>query len=118
MRVKGGPRIRRRHKKVLKATKGQYGARHSQFRVANQAMMKAGFYQYRDRRNIKRDMRRLWIMRINAAARKHGMSYSRFICGLKAANVEVDRKILAEMAVVDDSAFACLVKRAQQAIET
>jgi large subunit ribosomal protein L20 len=115
MRVKGGPRLRRRHKKVLRATKGQRGARHRLFRVANQAMMKAGVYQYRDRRNRKRDMRRLWIARINAASREHGLSYSRFICGLKTAGIEVDRKMLAELAVTDTHAFAQLVDRVRQA---
>jgi large subunit ribosomal protein L20 len=115
MRVKGGPRLRRRHKKVLRATKGQRGGRHRLFRVANQAMMKAGVYQYRDRRNRKRDMRRLWIARINAASREHGLSYSRFICGLKTAGIEVDRKMLAELAVTDTHAFAQLVDRARQA---
>jgi large subunit ribosomal protein L20 len=83
--------------------------------VANQAMMKAGVYQYRDRRNRKRDMRRLWIARINAASREHGLSYSRFVCGLKAAGIEVDRKMLAELAVTDNHAFAQLVDRAKQA---
>ena len=115
MRVKGGPRIRRRHKKVLQATKGQRGARHRLFRVANQAMMKAGVYQYRDRRNRKRDMRRLWIARINAATREHGLSYSRFVYGLKTAGVEVDRKMLADLAVTEPQAFAQLVKVAKQA---
>jgi large subunit ribosomal protein L20 len=115
MRVKGGPRIRRRHKKVLRATKGQRGARHRLFRTANQAMMKAGVYQYRDRRNRKRDMRRLWIARINAASRQHGLSYSRLIYGLKEAGIEVDRKMLAELAVTDEAAFAQLVDAAKQA---
>ena len=117
MRVKGGPRTRRRHKKVLRATKGQRAGRHRLFRVANQAMMKAGVYQYRDRRNLKRDMRRLWIARINAASREHGLSYSRFVYGLKTAGVQVDRKMLADLAVRDASAFAQLVNVAKQAIE-
>lgn len=117
MRVKGGPRLRRRHKKVLQATKGQRGARHRLFRTANQAMMKAGVYQYRDRRNRKRDFRRLWIARINAASRLHGVPYSRFIYGLKAAGVEVDRKMLAEMAVNDANAFSELINVAKQAVE-
>jgi large subunit ribosomal protein L20 len=115
MRVKGGPKLRRRHKKVLRATKGQRGARHRLFRTANQAMMKAGVYQYRDRRNRKRDMRRLWIARINAAARLHGLSYSSLIHGLKEAGIEVDRKMLADLAVTDDSAFSQLVDTAKQA---
>jgi large subunit ribosomal protein L20 len=115
MRVKGGPRIRRRHNKVLRATKGQRGGRHRLFRVANQAMMKAGVYQYRDRRNRKRDMRRLWIARINAASREHGLSYSRLVSGLKTAGVEIDRKMLAELAVTEPRAFAQLVDLAKQA---
>ena len=117
MRVKTGPVTRRRHKKVLRMTKGQHSGRHRLFRTANQAMMKAGMYQYRDRRNRKRDMRRLWIARINAAAREQGLSYSRFVHGLKAAGVEIDRKMLAEMAVNDTNAFSELVSMAQQAVE-
>ena len=115
MRVKGGPRMRRRHNKVLQITKGQRGARHRLFRTANQAMMKAGVYQYRDRRNRKRDMRRLWIARINAASRQHGLSYSRLMHGLKEAGIELDRKVLAELAVTDQAAFAQLVDTAKQA---
>jgi large subunit ribosomal protein L20 len=99
----------------LRATKGQRGARHRLFRTANQAMMKAGVYQYRDRRNRKRDMRRLWIARINAASRQHGLSYSRLIHGLKEAGIELDRKVLAELAVTDEAAFAQLVDTAKQA---
>jgi len=99
----------------LRATKGQRGARHRLFRTANQAMMKAGVYQYRDRRNRKRDMRRLWIARINAASRQHGLSYSRLVYGLKEAGIEVDRKMLAELAVTDATAFAQLVDAAKQA---
>jgi large subunit ribosomal protein L20 len=114
MRVKGGPRLHRRHKKVLRMTKGYHHGRRRLFRVANQAMMKAGVYQYRDRRNRKRDMRRLWITRINAASREHGLSYSRFIYGLKEAGVEVDRKMLAELAVNDSNAFGQLVGMAKQ----
>ena len=115
MRVKGGPKLRRRHKKILRATKGQRGARHRLFRVANQAWMKAGVYKYRDRRNLKRDMRRLWITRINAASRQHGLSYSRLMYGLKEAGIEVDRKMLADMAVTDEATFAQLVDKAKQA---
>jgi large subunit ribosomal protein L20 len=115
MRVKGGPKLRRRHNKVLQATKGQRGARHRLFRTANQAMMKAGVYQYRDRRNRKRDMRRLWIARINAASRQHGLSYSRLMYGLKEAGIELDRKVLADLAVTDDAAFGQLVDAAKQA---
>jgi large subunit ribosomal protein L20 len=102
---------------VLRATKGFKDGRRRLFRTANQAMMKAGRYQYRDRRNRKRDMRRLWITRINAAARVEGLSYSRLVHGLKTAGVEVDRKMLAEMAVSDVNAFAELVNVARQAIE-
>lgn len=116
MRVKGGARLRRRHKKVLRATKGYSDGRRRLFRTANQAMMKAGKYQYRDRRNRKRDMRRLWITRINAAAREQGLTYSRFVHGLKTAGVQVDRKMLAELAVNDASAFGELVGVARQAI--
>jgi len=112
-RVKGGPRTRRRHKKVLKLTKGQWGTRHALFRRANEAMMKSLKYAYRDRRNRRRDMRRLWIARINAAARKCGLSYGRFMHGLKQAGVELDRKILAEMAVKDADAFARLIEVAK-----
>ena len=113
MRVRGGPRIRRRHKKVVRMAKGQRGARHRLFRVANQAVMKAGVYQYRDRRNRKRDMRRLWIARINAASREHGLSYSRLVYGLKTAGIEIDRKILADLAVYDPDTFAQLVESAK-----
>jgi len=116
-RVKGGPRTRRRHKKVLKYTKGQRGTKHALFRRANEAMMKSLWYAYRDRRARKRDMRRLWIARINAAARLNGMSYSRFMYGLKTAGVEINRKMLAEMAVHDAPAFARLVEMARQASE-
>jgi large subunit ribosomal protein L20 len=115
-RVKGGPRARRRHKKALKATKGQYGTKHALFRRANEALMKSRWYAYRDRRSRKRNFRRLWIARINAASRQHGLSYSRFIHGLKLAGVDIDRKMLAEMAVNDDPAFAHLAEIARSAI--
>ncbi len=115
-RVKGGPYRQRRHKKALKATKGQRGTKHALFRRANEALMKSRWYAYRDRRNRKRDFRRLWIARINAASRQHGLSYSRFIHGLKLAGVEVDRKMLAEMAVNDDTSFARLAEIARAAI--
>ena len=117
MRVKGGVRLHRRHKKVLRATKGYKDGRRRLFRTANQAMMKAGVYQYRDRRNRKRDMRRLWIARINAAAREQGLSYSRFVYGLKVAGVEVDRKMLSELATSDSQAFSELVNVAKQAVQ-
>jgi large subunit ribosomal protein L20 len=113
-RVKGGYTTRRRHKKILNMTKGQWGTKHRLFRRANEAMMKSQWYAYRDRRNRKRDLRRLWIARINAAARLNGMSYSRLVHGLKQANVELDRKVLADIAVRDSQTFASLVSVAQQ----
>ncbi len=113
-RVKRGVIARRRHKKILKAAKGYYGARSRIYRVAKQAVIKAGQYAYRDRKQRKRQFRRLWIVRINAAARIHGMSYSRFMHGLKQANIDIDRKILAELAVFDKPAFAKLAEMAQQ----
>ncbi|NLF78416.1 MAG: 50S ribosomal protein L20 [Chloroflexi bacterium] len=113
-RVKGGFTTRRRHKKVLKMTRGQWGTKHRLFRRANEAMMKSQWYAYRDRRARKRDLRRLWIARINAAARMNGMSYSRLLHGLKQANVELDRKVLADIAVRDSQTFASLVSVAQQ----
>lgn len=112
-RVKGGPRARRRHKKVLKLTKGQKGTKHALYRRAHEAMLKSLAYAYRDRRARKREFRKLWITRINAAARQRGLSYSRFIAGLKAAGVEINRKILADMAVNDAAAFAQLVEVAK-----
>ncbi|MBN1936634.1 MAG: 50S ribosomal protein L20 [Anaerolineae bacterium] len=116
MRVKGGFVTQRRHKKVLKATRGQHSGRHRIFSAANQAMMKAGVYQYRDRRTRKRDLRRLWIQRINAGAREHGLSYSRLMHGLKMAGVELNRKSMADMVVSDPAAFAQLVQTAKQAV--
>ena len=115
-RVKGGPRARRRHKKVLELTKGQRGTKHALYRRANEAMLKSLWYAYRDRRNRKRDLRRLWITRINAAARLNGLSYSRFMHGLGKAGVEIDRKILAELAVNDAEAFAKLAEVAKGAL--
>ena len=108
-RVKGGFTTRRRHKKVLKMTRGQWGTKHRLFRRANEAMMKSQWYAYRDRRARKRDLRRLWIARINAAARMNGRSYSRLLHGLKQANVELDRKVLADIAVRDSQTFASQV---------
>lgn len=110
-RVKRGVTAHRRHKKILKQAKGYYGARSRVFRVAKQAVIKAGQYAYRDRRQRKRQFRRLWIVRINAAARIHGLSYSRFIAGLKEAGIEVDRKVLADIAMHEKDTFAALVKR-------
>ena len=114
-RVKGGYVTRRRHKKILKMTAGQWGTRHRLFRRANEAMMKSAWYAYRDRRNRRRDLRRLWIVRINAAARLNGLTYSRLMHGLKQANVELDRKILADLAVRDSNTFASLVELAKRA---
>jgi len=112
-RVKGGPRTRRRHNRVLKATKGQFGGKHRLWRRGNEAMLKSLWYAHRDRRNRKRDFRRLWIARINAAARQNGLSYNRFMFGLKEANIELDRKILADIAVRDEATFAKLVEVAK-----
>ena len=103
----------KRHKKVLKFTKGQFGSRHRLFRRANEAMLKSLFYVYRDRRNRRRDFRRLWIARINAAARINGLSYSRLIHGLKIANVQVDRKVLAHLAIHNASIFSQLAETAK-----
>lgn len=115
MRVKGGFRTRRRHKKIIRQTKGYYGTRHRLWRRANEAWMKAMWYAYRDRRQRRRDLRRLWILRINAAARQHGLSYNRFIAGLKRAGVALDRKVLADIAVRDAATFARLAEMARQA---
>ena len=115
-RVKRGTIARARHKKVLKQAKGYYGARSRVYRVAVQAVTKAGQYAYRDRRQRKRQFRQLWIARINAAARQNGMSYSRFINGLKKASVEIDLKILADIAVHDKAAFSALVEAAKGAL--
>jgi large subunit ribosomal protein L20 len=114
-RVKGGFTTHRRHKKVLRMTRGQWGTKHRLFRRANEAMMKSQWYAYRDRRQRRRDLRRLWIARINAAARLNQMSYSKFMHGLKQANIELDRKVLADLAVRDGQTFAALVAVAQQA---
>ncbi len=112
-RVKRGVTARARHKKVLKQAKGYYGARSRVYRVAKQAVIKAGQYAYRDRKQRKRQFRQLWIARINAGARLHGLSYSRFINGLNKASIEVDRKVLADLAVNDKEAFAELARLAQ-----
>jgi large subunit ribosomal protein L20 len=116
MRVKGGFVTRRRHKKTLHLTKGQYGSRSKLYRRANEAMMKSYWYAYRDRRNRKRDFRRLWITRINAASRQHGVSYSQFMHGLKLAEVRLDRKALADVAVRDAAAFAAIVELAKKSL--
>lgn len=115
-RVKRGVQARKRHKKVLKLAKGYYGARSRIYRVAKQAVIKAGQYAYRDRRQRKRQFRRLWIVRINAEARVNGLSYSRFINGLKRANIEIDRKVLADIAVFDKAAFAKIAEQANKAL--
>lgn len=115
-RVKRGVEARRRHKKILKQAKGYYGARSRVYRVAKQAVIKAGQYAYRDRKQRKRQFRTLWIVRINAAARQHDLSYSLFINGLKKANIELDRKVLAELAVFNKDAFAQLVEKAKSAL--
>ncbi|KPQ29538.1 MAG: ribosomal protein L20 [Marinobacter excellens HL-55] len=107
---------RRRHKKILKQAKGYYGARSRVFRVAKQAVIKAGQYAYRDRRNRKRAFRALWIARINAGARANGLSYSRLIAGLKKANVEIDRKVLADLAMNEQQAFAAVVEKAKASL--
>ncbi len=115
-RVKRGVVARRRHKKVLKQAKGYYGARSRVFRVAKQAVIKAGQYAYRDRRQRKRQFRALWIARINAAARNNGLSYSRFIAGLKKASIEIDRKVLADLAVHEKETFSAIVEKAKTAL--
>ena len=112
-RVKRGVVARSRHKKVLKQAIGYYGARRKVYRVAKQAVTKAGQYAYRDRRQRKRQFRRLWIVRINAAARQFGLSYSRFMDGLNKAGIEVDRKVLADLAVHDIAAFGVLAEKAK-----
>ena len=115
-RVKRGGVARRRHKKILNQAKGYYGARSRVFRVAKQAVIKAGQYAYRDRRNRKRAFRALWIARINAGARANGLSYSRLIAGLKKANVEIDRKVLADLAMNEQQAFAAVVEKAKASL--
>ena len=114
-RVKRGVIARRRHKRILKQAKGYYGARSRVFRVAKQAVIKAGQYAYRDRRQRKRQFRALWIARINAEARVNGLSYSKFIAGLKKSSIEIDRKILADLAVHDKVAFTALTEKAKAA---
>ncbi|EIJ79214.1 50S ribosomal protein L20 [Bacillus methanolicus PB1] len=113
-RVKGGTVTRKRRKKVLKLAKGYYGSKHTLYRVANQQVMKSLMYAYRDRRQKKRDFRKLWITRINAAARMNGLSYSRLMHGLKLAGIEVNRKMLADLAVSDEKAFTELANVAKQ----
>lgn len=112
-RVKTGPHRRRHHKKVLKMTKGQFNSRHRLYRIANEAMIKSLWYSYRDRRNRKRDLRRLWIARINAAARMNGITYSRLIHLLKQSDIALNRKMLADLAVRDPKAFSAVIEKAQ-----
>ena len=112
-RIKRSVASRARRKRILKAARGYYGARSRTFKVAKQAVIRAGQYAYRDRRQRKRQFRQLWIIRINAAAREHGLSYSRFIAGLKNAGIDVDRKVLADIAVHEKQVFANLVERSQ-----
>jgi large subunit ribosomal protein L20 len=114
-RVKRGVHAKKKRRAVLDKASGYYGNRSRSFRTANEAVMHAGNYAFRDRRARKGEMRKLWIQRINAACRLHDMSYSRFISGLKAAGVEVDRKVLADLAVTDDAAFGALVEMAREA---
>lgn len=113
-RVKSGPHGYKRHKKVLKFTKGQKGSKHLLFRRANEAMLKSLWYSFRDRRVRKRDLRKLWIARINAAARLNGTTYSRLVHSLKKANIEINRKMLADLAVRDPGAFAAVVAEAKK----
>lgn len=115
-RVKGGTVTRRRRKKVLKLAKGYFGAKHRLFKVANQQVMKSYMYAYRDRRQRKRNFRKLWISRINAAARMNGLSYSKLMHGLKTAGIDINRKMLADLAVHDAEAFTSLATQAKDAL--
>src|SRR6266446_5060934 len=115
-RVKRGTMTRKRHNRVLKDAEGYYGARRRQFKQAKEAVMHAGQYAFRDRRVRKRDFRRLWIARINAACREHDVTYSRFIAGLNRAGVTLDRKVLSDMAITDPAAFGALVAQATEAL--
>ena len=113
-RIKRGKKRKNRRKKILKLAKGYWGQKSKNHRIARQAVERAGAFAYRDRRTRKRDMRKLWIVRINAAAREHGLSYSRFISGLKKAGAEIDRKVLADLAVREPQAFSTLVETARK----
>ena len=115
-RVKRGMRTRARHHKILKQAKGYFGHKSKLFKVANHQVMKSGNYAYRDRRNKKRDFRKLWIQRINAACRVNGLSYSRFMNGLKKANIALDRKVLSDIAITDPKGFAALCEQAKSAL--
>ncbi|QTN00033.1 MULTISPECIES: 50S ribosomal protein L20 [Sediminibacillus] len=116
-RVKGGTVTRRRRKRVLKLAKGYYGSKHALFKTAKQQVMKSGQYAYRDRRQKKREFRKLWIARINAAARLNDLSYSRLMHGLKQAGIEVNRKMLSDLAINDEKAFAQLADKAKDALK-
>ena len=116
-RVKGGTVTRARRKKTIKLAKGYYGAKRILFKTAKQQVMKSGNYAFRDRRQRKRDFRKLWITRINAAARQHEMSYSRLMNGLKKAGIDINRKMLSEIAIADEKAFAELVAKAKDALK-
>jgi len=115
-RVKRGVTARRRHKKIMKLAKGYYGARSRVFRIAKQSVIRAGQYAYRDRRQRKRQFRSLWIARINAASRANGLSYSRLIAGLRKAEIGLDRRVLADLAVHDKPAFTAVVEKAKAAL--
>ncbi|WP_156291420.1 50S ribosomal protein L20 [Oceanobacillus salinisoli] len=116
-RVKGGTVTRRRRKRVLKLAKGYYGSKRTLFKTAKQQVIKSGQYAYRDRRQRKRDFRKLWIARINAAARLNGLSYSKLMHGLKVAGIDINRKMLSELAVNDEKAFAQLAEKAKEALK-
>ena len=117
-RVKGGTVTRKRRKRVLKLSKGYYGAKHTLFKTAKEQVMKSYTYAYRDRRQKKRDFRRIWVQRINAAARLNGLSYSTLIHGLKVAGIELNRKMLADLAVSDAAAFSAVAEQAKNALQT
>ncbi len=114
-RIKGATMTRKRRKKVLKLAKGYYGSKSKHFKMAKQQVMKSGNYAYIGRKQKKRDFRRLWITRINAGCRAHGINYSTFMCGLKKAGIELNRKMLSEMAINDSASFTALVKQVQEA---
>ncbi len=116
-RVKGGTVTRKRRKRVLKLAKGYYGSKHTLFKTAKQQVMKSGQYAYRDRRQRKREFRKLWISRINAAARLHDISYSKLMHGLKVAGIEVNRKMLSDLAINDEKAFSQIVEQAKAALQ-
>lgn len=116
-RVKSVPATKKRRKKTLKLAKGYYGSKHRLYRVSKQQVMKSYMYSYRDRKQKKRNFRKLWIARINAAARINGLSYSKFMHGLKLANIDLNRKVLADLAVNDEVAFTALVEQAKEAIK-